>query len=123
VGVDLERIRERVDELEIAERSFTRREVERLRAVPPELRSAAFFRCWTRKEAYIKARGEGLSHPLSGFSVSFGEDEQPTLLAEPEVTPLPDWTLLGLEPGRGYAGALVAAGTGWALHFRPDEEG
>jgi 4'-phosphopantetheinyl transferase len=118
VGVDLERIRARIDEVEIAERYFSRREVEQLRAVPPQLRSAAFFRCWTRKEAYIKARGEGLSHPLAQFSVSFGEGEPPALFGtEPEVSPLAGWTLAALEPGSDYVGALVAAGTDWTLRF------
>ncbi len=118
VGVDLERIRARIDEVEIAERYFSLREVEQLRAVPPQLRSAAFFRCWTRKEAYIKARGEGLSHPLAQFGVSFGERDPPALFGpEPEGVPLPGWTLLSLEPGPGYAGAVVAAGTDWTLRL------
>jgi 4'-phosphopantetheinyl transferase len=69
VGVDVERIRENFDPLELAERFFSREETEWLRAQPDDQRFGAFFSCWTAKEAYIKACGDGMSIPLSGFSV------------------------------------------------------
>src|SRR5439155_22463572 len=69
LGIDLEHIRMDVAYEPIAEHFFSPYEVRMLRTVPPHLRSAAFFSCWTRKEAYLKARGLGLSLPLSQFDV------------------------------------------------------
>lgn len=75
VGVDVERLRTMPDALEIAERYFSGAEVERLRAVPLPHRSEAFLNCWTRKEAFIKAVGEGLQYPLASFEVSLQPGE------------------------------------------------
>src|SRR6185503_1727872 len=70
VGVDVERHRPGVETLEIAARFFTPRELGALRALDADGRVAGFFLCWTRKEAYVKARGEGLTVPLDAFDVS-----------------------------------------------------
>ena len=70
VGVDVERLREVHEADRIAERFFSVPERDELRALPEASRSAGFFTCWTRKEAYVKARGEGLAHPLDAFAVS-----------------------------------------------------
>lgn len=67
IGVDIEFIREDFPGLEIAKRFFSPREVAMLQALPPHSQTAAFFNCWTRKEAYIKARGEGSRTPCSSF--------------------------------------------------------
>jgi 4'-phosphopantetheinyl transferase len=69
VGVDVERIRQDTNVMELAERFFSRQEVQWLRSQPASEVVASFFSCWTAKEAYIKAQGEGLSMPLSGFGV------------------------------------------------------
>jgi 4'-phosphopantetheinyl transferase len=69
VGVDVERIRPETNALELAERFFSPPEVKWLRSQPPAQLVPSFFACWTAKEAYIKAQGEGLSLPLSSFGV------------------------------------------------------
>jgi 4'-phosphopantetheinyl transferase len=69
VGVDVERLRPMPDALDIARRFFAAAELEHLRSVPTSMRSRAFLRLWTRKEAYVKAVGRGLSMPLADFDV------------------------------------------------------
>ena len=69
VGIDVERVRENLKALELAERFFSHPETDWLRAQPESQRFSAFFACWTAKEAYIKACGGGLSIPLAGFGV------------------------------------------------------
>ena len=116
VGVDVERVSARVSCEEIAGRFFSPREVEGLRALPAALREAAFFNCWTRKEAYIKARGEGLTLPLDGFDVSLAPGEPAALLAnrlDPED--VSRWSLRELHPWPGFAAALAVEGRGWRL--------
>ncbi len=116
VGVDLERVREDFATGEIARRFFSPAEVAALEALPPEGQCAAFFNCWTRKEAYIKARGEGLSLPLHRFQVSVAAGQPAALLAtadDPDETSR--WSLSELLPGPGYVAALAAAGRGWRL--------
>lgn len=70
IGVDVERFRTDFDIVEIADRFFSATELKELSALPPDLKREAFFLCWTRKEAYIKARGEGLQIELGTFSVA-----------------------------------------------------
>ncbi len=80
-------------------------------------RTAAFFQSWTRKEAYIKAIGDGLSRPLSSFELTMAPGESPRVVQDDQD---PDassrWTIRDLTPPNGYAGALVVAGGGWELH-------
>lgn len=111
VGLDIEAIREDFAGLEIAERFFSAREVETLRALPAELQTAAFFNCWTRKEAYIKALGEGLSHPLQSFAVSLIPGEAAALLSSDSDPDEPArWSLMELNPGDGYVAAVAVEG-------------
>ena len=116
VGIDLEYIRSDLAVEQIAERFFSRREIAMLRALPIDLRTYAFFLCWTRKEAYLKARGEGLSLPLDQFDVSLIPGEPAALLStdcgSPEAL---RWSLQELTPAPGYVAALAAEGHGWGL--------
>jgi 4'-phosphopantetheinyl transferase len=113
VGVDLETIRPDFASEGVAERFFSPGEVEELRSLPPESRTEGFFLCWTRKEAYIKARGEGLEIPLDSFRVTVtpGEPEKLSSLDSAR------WSLRSFQPAEGYAGALVGEGKGWKLHY------
>lgn len=116
VGVDVERIRRDVDALAIAARAFCPREVATLRAVPAERRTQAFFAGWTRKEAYVKATGDGFARPLDGFEVSLAPGEPAALLwaaRRPEESRR--WALCELAVGRDYAAALAAEGREWRL--------
>ncbi len=116
VGIDLERIRFDLAAMEIAERFFSPREVATLRTLPTEAQSQAFFRCWTRKEAYIKARGEGFSLTLDQFDVSLAPREPAALLGTqrgPSETSR--WFLQELPLAPDYVAALAVEGRGWRL--------
>ena len=117
VGVDVEYKRSDIEYDELARHSFSPFEQKRLRALPAEMKNAGFFACWTRKEAYIKARGMGLSLPLDLFDVSLDPTEPARLLASREDPhEVERWTLVNLQPGAGYAGALIAEGKDWNSH-------
>ena len=118
VGVDVERVRSDVDYEEIAERFFSANEVAILRTMPTEKKLDAFYTCWTRKEAYIKAHGKGLSLPLDSFDVSFAPWEPSILLiTKDEARESSHWRLLDLKPGLGYVGALAVKGIGCRLRY------
>jgi len=111
VGVDVEAIRRDFATDEVARRFFAPAEVAALGALPPGDRVEAFFACWTRKEAYIKARGTGISLGLDRFEVSLAPDRPAALLAtHDEPAAAERWRLVALAPGEGYAGALVTDG-------------
>jgi 4'-phosphopantetheinyl transferase len=114
IGVDLEYIRPVSDMGEIARRFFSAQENAALLALPPDQRQEAFFNCWTRKEAYLKATGDGLAQPLDQFDVSLGPEEPARLLRITGQSHLAArWSMLALKPARGYVGALVVAGHDW----------
>jgi 4'-phosphopantetheinyl transferase len=111
VGIDLEYVRAEFAGLEIAERFFSPCEVSALRALPPGERAVAFFNCWTRKEAYIKARGEGLSHPLHLFTVSLAPGEPAALLrTDDDPQDAARWAIVELHPSEGYRAAVAVEG-------------
>lgn len=120
VGVDVERVREdgvAIDE--IARRAFTPGEVRTLAALPAAVRLQAFFAGWTRKEAYLKARGDGLNFPLDRFEVSLAPDDPPRLLeVHGEPAESERWSLATLETPWGYAAAVAVEGHGWRLRCR-----
>jgi 4'-phosphopantetheinyl transferase len=123
LGVDLEYVREDLADEKIAERFFSATEINALRAVPLELRKQAFFNCWTRKEAYIKARGEGLSMPLDEFDVSLAPGEPAALLNNYKDTgEISRWRMESVPVAQGYVAALVVEGHDWRLKsFRFDQ--
>lgn len=106
LGVDVEHIRADFASEEIAQRFFSRAEVEVFNSLPKDEQVAAFFRCWTRKEAYIKAIGKGLSQALDGFDVTLAPDAAPALLRA-EGDDASRWLLTDLSAGAGYAAALA----------------
>jgi 4'-phosphopantetheinyl transferase len=111
VGIDVERVREGNEVEDIARHFFSPEEVSALNGLPGGRRASGFFDCWTRKEAYIKARGEGLSRPLNSFTVSFVEGEAATIVQTgADDGKGAEWSLFGLTPGADYAGALVVEG-------------
>jgi 4'-phosphopantetheinyl transferase len=111
VGVDIEVVREGVPCEELAENYFSRREVAALLALPVGYRRQAFFECWTRKEAYIKARGVGLSLPLDSFDVSLTPWEPATLLTTREDEQgAASWSLRELMAHPAYAAAVAVEG-------------
>jgi len=109
VGVDIESPRPSVNYMRIAERFFSIEEYEELVALPAEDQYSAFYRCWTRKEAYVKARGDGIAAGLDTFSASL--EEGPKLLRSDDGSDEIDrWRFLALQPGDQYVAALCVAG-------------
>jgi 4'-phosphopantetheinyl transferase len=110
IGVDVEHVDRRMgNRMQIAKRFFAPKEYEALEALSEEDQHRAFFYCWTRKEAFIKAVGEGLSYPLTNFEVNLDRDARLLHLAEGCVA---EWTLRHLDPGSGYVGAVAIEGMG-----------
>jgi 4'-phosphopantetheinyl transferase len=112
VGVDVEMIQPEFVNERVAEHFFSRAEVESLRVLPFEHQVEAFFACWTRKEAYIKAIGRGLTIELASFDVSLRPGERPALLRSVNAD---RWSLEAFQPARGYVAALAIEGAGYRL--------
>jgi 4'-phosphopantetheinyl transferase len=118
IGVDVERVRADFEYEEIAKRFFSVNEVAILDTIPTDKKLEAFYNCWTRKEAYIKAHGKGLSIPLDSFDVSFAPGEPAMVMHmkdEPQEPSL--WALQDIQPGPGYVGALAVKGIGCRLKY------
>jgi len=115
IGVDVEVLRPMPDALSISESFFSAREREALRTVEPERVPEAFFNCWTRKEAYLKAIGEGLAEPLDSFVVTLLPGEPPRFLHFDKVPHEVDlWSLYHLRPTAGSIAALALCERGWS---------
>lgn len=123
LGIDIEHI-QMINEIElIAETVFAPGERAHLRALGSEHKLRAFYVCWTRKEAYIKATGRGLSQQLDRFEVSVSPDEAPALLGvEGHPHEARRWMLIDLSPTPEYAAALAVESVesttypSWRLH-------
>ncbi len=110
VGVDIERLRRLPDLQSLVDRICSPRERQLFRELPPPARPAAFFRCWTRKEAYVKAIGDGLSYPLDRLTVSLpGQAAQPESLEDPSAN-TGRWTLQTLAPDPDHVAAVAFEG-------------
>ena len=119
LGIDVEQWRSLPDLAALAARSFSPRERAMLDALPESQQPEAFFCCWTRKEAFIKATGEGLAHPLDAFTVSLAPGEPARFLdIDGDPAALARWTLHELRPPAGYSGALVVEGPARTVQTR-----
>lgn len=108
IGIDIERIRTNIACEEIAQRFFSPRETSVLRSLSANIKHKAFFNCWTRKEAYIKATGKGLAIPLNQFEVSLIPGEPAALLSiKGDINAARNWSLYNLNPSPDYAAALA----------------
>ena len=108
LGVDVERVRPFPNALGIAERFFSAGEIAAFRTLPTDERDAAFFRLWTRKEAWLKATGDGIAESLSKIEVAFLPDEPPGLrgiAGDPNAGE--SWSLCPLSPAEGFVGAVA----------------
>lgn len=104
VGVDVESIRPIADAPHIVTRFFSPTEIASWHSLPDTQQTTAFYTCWTRKEAYIKARGEGLSHPLDQFDVTLRPDEPAALRTGRSAE---TWSIAPLPMPDRYAAAIV----------------
>lgn len=111
IGVDVEHIRAMPDAADIAARFFSKRENKKFQALPQSQKRSAFFQCWTRKEAYLKALGEGISDRLDQFDVSLNSCEPAALLRTSWDPKEADrWSLMEINPGSGYIGTIAVEG-------------
>jgi len=124
VGIDVERIRDEADVLGLAERFFSKKEAAWVRSQVGQGRVASFFTCWTAKEAYVKARGGGLSIALDGFA-AMPDPDKPTLRLEcfADAAEARRWSLWPLTLPSEFRGAVAVEGAvsslrmGWAAEL------
>lgn len=118
VGVDMELVREELEYRPMARRFFSPREREELFSLPEGMQRAAFYRCWTRKEAYLKGVGSGFSIPTDSFDVSLLPDHPPRLMEHcPTPAETERWTLADLSLPPGLCGALAVRGKIRTIRF------
>jgi 4'-phosphopantetheinyl transferase len=112
VGVDIEHVREDFRFDEVAERFFTFKEVTSLRALPAPLQREAFYKCWTSKEAFLKAKGTGLSGELDEVEIILTDEEFVRIRSA-----IQNWSLVELSPWESYVGALAVERVECRLKF------
>ena len=115
VGVDVERVRPRVDLEGFAARYFSPPEREALARVPPGDRLRAFLEIWTLKEAYLKACGDGLARALDAFDVTVGDAPSRLEAVRDRAGDAARWALQPVEVGTDFVAALAVEGRGWQL--------
>jgi len=117
VGIDVELVRDIEDAAAVVERFFCPEEISEWTALDRSRRTRAFFDCWTRKEAYVKAVGSGLQIPLNSFAVSFLEGETPMVRLHGDCA---YWSLFDVRPSAGHAAAVAVRGSGWRCVSKGD---
>ena len=118
IGVDIEKIKDNFDVLQLAQNFFSNSEIETLEKQPKEELQRAFFRCWTRKESFIKAEGSGLSFPLNEFSVTLDNDQNAELLSTDwDSREKLNWNLFSFKRGTQYVGALAVRKKLTGIHY------
>jgi len=115
VGIDIEATGRDVEIEGIARKVFSAAECEALQALTPTARRDAFFRIWTRKEAYIKALGAGFGYPTTSFTVSHCDDDDAFIADEGDANAPRCWQVIALDAPAGYAAALAAPGRDWSV--------
>jgi 4'-phosphopantetheinyl transferase len=111
IGMDIEFLKPMPDCEQISERFFSESERAVLRGLPAEIKEEGFFNCWTRKEAYLKAVGEGLAAPLDSFDVTLAPGEPPRMLTlEGDAARASRWVFRHFRPAEKYIGALAIEG-------------
>ncbi len=113
VGVDVEWLLRDVAILEVAEHHFSDSEIRDLQSLPEVQRREGFFNCWTRKEAYLKARGEGLQLPLKSFQVSLIPGRPVTLASGDSAR----WSIYSIEAADQFKAAIVVAGSNHQFRY------
>jgi len=126
IGVDVEPEQPGIARSGMAEQFFAPAEVTHLWSLPPAVRDRAFLECWTRKEAYLKAKGGGLSLALDGFEVAFGPDRPARLVrADADPSDCSGWTMVdlaGCVPNGFIAALAVGQSANGVTLTRIDEE-
>ncbi len=116
IGVDVEFLRPMPDCEQISERFFSESERQVLRGIPGPRKEETFFNCWTRKEAYLKAVGEGLAAPLDSFDVTLAPGDPPRMLTlEGDAERAARWFFHHLIPAEKYVGAVAIEGGAWEV--------
>jgi 4'-phosphopantetheinyl transferase len=120
IGVDVEQHRDLRDMEQIAHRFFSPEEASELLALPEPNRAAGFFNCWTRKEAYIKAKGGGLSIPLASFQVTLKPGVSPRMVSiDGSAEAARGWTVHHFDPAPDFRGAIAYADQARELRSNP----
>jgi 4'-phosphopantetheinyl transferase len=115
IGIDLEYMQPPSDLPELAKRIFSEEDLQTFQALPGGEAPAAFFRAWTRKEAYLKARGEGIAEGLRQISVSFAPEETGVIRDARDKSAARTWRLLALPVPADYVGSLACDDAGKRL--------
>ena len=122
LGVDVEQYKPLPDLADIAQNFFSAQEQTALFSLPISEQQAAFFRLWSRKEAFIKERGEGLSHPLDSFDVSLSAENPQLLATRKSAIDVVDYTIQALNVEDGYESAVAITRADWHFKFYNWEE-
>jgi 4'-phosphopantetheinyl transferase len=117
LGVDIEAVRWLEDFDELVARFFCPRESQLFARLPNALKPTAFFNLWTRKEALLKATGEGIAYSLNRVDVTFLPDEPPCVLSMPREDSCRDWNLKEILPAPGFIGAVATNNTATMRYF------